>query len=183
MAGSVDRSERRDWNVQRSFRRFVYPAIAAYFVITFVAVNVLTADPVAQFYALFPIGLLTGIVLLGLATKTQKRQMAEAHAGYNVQDGSKPFFLFGKREYTRYRVDTGSLQGMTAGYSPYKDKLDRIEQEQREMQCEVCADEIGWDGGYFVETRALYRVFGIPIREKILETDAYCGAHKPRDFQ
>ncbi len=72
---------------------------------------------------------------------------------------------------------------MTIGGKGYFEHLQSREREQREMDCEVCHDTIGYDGGYFVETRRLYRVLGFPIRETITEVDAYCTRHKPRDFE
>lgn len=175
----IDRSERRDWDVEKSFIQFVFPAIVGYFVVSLGAVALLKVPPFEQMYSVVLVGLLIGMGFIGLAARAQKRQMAESYVGYNVQDEGKPLFLFGKRKYSRYRVDEGTSSGPT----PYRDKLEDIKKKQREMRCTVCADEIGRNGGYFVETRYLYRVFGFPVRETIIEMDAYCTDHKPKDFR
>lgn len=180
---NIDWKEKRDWDVEKSFKQFVFPAIAAYFLFTLGSYALLDVGPLEGFYAIVVIGFFAGLATFGLAVRAQRRQMADANVGYNVQDGGKPLFLFGKREYTRYRVDRGGMRAAGGGYTPYRDTLEDIRREQRKERCEVCADEIGRSGGYFVETRYLYRIFGYPVREKIIDFDAYCANHKPKDFQ
>lgn len=183
----MDWSERRDYDVPQSFKKWMFPAIALYFTISmgiYFGFEFLTSMGVLEaFYLWFFMTGLLGFIFIFGAGKKQDMEMEMSHHGYNTQDkDTKPFFLFGSQEYKRYRVDTGGFQGMRMGFDPFADKLDELEKRQREMDCKVCADEIGYDGGYFIETRKLYRVCGFPVREEHLDTEPYCSNHKPRDF-
>lgn len=185
MSDTMTRHKRREFDVWKSFLQFVFPAIGAYFVVVgvFVTYARQITGPAETFQLVIPVGLVVGGVFLGLATRIQQRQMQESFMGYNVQDGSKPWFILGRREYTRYRIDNGTGQGMAKRPNRRRNRLQARERQQREMDCCVCQTTIGRCGGYFVETRHIYRVFGLIVWETILETDAYCPEHKPPEFQ
>lgn len=175
----------RDYDVTQGIRRRVYPAIGVYFVLAMGCYELVRRfmSPEDMFGVLLPMAGILAFVIVGGAIRSQQRQMSQTHIGYAAQDRPRPLFLIGSREYTRYRVDDGHYQGITRGGTGYFDRLQEREREQRKMDCDVCHDTIGHNGGYFVETRRLYRIFGLPIWEKIVTVEAYCTRHKPRDFQ
>lgn len=181
----ISRGERREFDLQRAVRRFMYPAVVAYFATILGVLFVIpkTATALDVIVGMLAIGFLLGVAFLGVAARTLEIQRADSFVGYNIQDGSKPLFAFGTREYTRYRIDDGTRGNLSRVYPPYRENLTARTQRQRELECAVCGNTIGLDGGYFVESRTIRRVFGIPVGETIRETDAYCAEHKPDEFQ
>ena len=180
-----NRPDRRDFDVQQSFKRWVYPSIILYFVVCMGLAGLvgLYLPVLETFYALFPICILFGFPIIWIAGKKQDHAMKASHSGYNVlDDETRPFFLFGMKSFKKYRKDTGGFQGMRIEFDKYANKMDDREQRQREMPCEVCGEEPGINGGYFVEHRVVTRILGLRVRERIKETDAYCVKHEPRDF-
>ncbi len=177
--------DRREFDLKRAVRRFLYPAVVVYFGMMIVAAGILGGSThlVDVLVGMVAIGFLVGCGVLGLAIRGLRKQADASDMGYNVQDGSKPMFALGQREYERYRIDTGASDTGTSARSQYRDVLAYRRREQRGMECKVCQSTIGRNGGYFVEHRSISRIFGIQVREQIHKTDAYCSAHKPEEFQ
>lgn len=177
--------DRREFDLKRAARKFLYPAIAIYFGVMFSVAWIFgdTAHLIDVIAGMVAVGFLVGIGVLGLALRGLWRESDASEMGYNVQDGSKPMFVLGRREYERYRIDTGAVEPGRGPHSSYRDALAYRQREQRGMECEVCQTTIGRNGGYFVEHRTISRIFGIRVREQIHDTEAYCGAHKPEEFQ
>lgn len=176
---------RREFDLKWAVRRYFYPAIAVYFLLMFLVVVGLhgVSHLVDVLAGSMAIGFIVGVGVLGLATRTIRRQSDASDMGYNAQQGTKPLFVLGRREYERYRVDDGSSEAEVDAQSAFRDALAYRVRAQRGMECRVCQTTIGRDGGYFVEHRTLWRICGVPVRERIQETEAYCAAHKPDGFR
>ena len=180
----------RDWDLDESFRPIYIGTVVAltFGVASFYVVSAFVTPPLAAFYLSMLVALVVvGSIIWPLA-KRQSRRLTATHKGYNQQPAERPFFWFGSAEYNRYRIDEGVMQGMRRGLDPHADKLDKLEREQREGACEVCHEDVYGmpspmgDEFYVVEDRRVYRVFGIPVREKICGWKTYCSQHKPNSF-
>jgi len=180
-----NRPNRRDFDVQKSFKKWVIPSIVLYFIVCGGIFGVLSVflSPLTTFYAVFPICILFGFPIIWGAAVKQHHAMEASHHGYNVlEQETRPLFFFGTQSFKKYRKDTGGFQPTRIGFDPYTDKLADREQRQRKMDCETCGKEPHVNGGYFIEHRKVTRVLGLPVRERITKTDAYCSEHEPCDF-
>jgi len=122
-------------------------------------------------------------------------KMNMAHHGYNVNWDPQTKKLFGRDTYHIIRADPGTLQAAIIGFNnnPFavsKHQIQKIESKQREnATCEICQQELfeqralDQDGAYFVEKRRRLWLFGLPIKEKILNWDSYCPEHKPKQHK
>ena len=180
----------RDWDLDNSFRPIHIGIVVALTlgVASFYVVSVFVTPPLAAFYLWILVAFVVmGSIIWPLA-KRQSRRLTATYKGYNQQPEERPFFWFGSAEYNRYRIDKGIMQSMTMGFDPHRRKLDELEREQREGKCEVCHEDVYdtlspmGDEFYVVEDRRVYRVFGIPVREKICGWKTYCSQHKPNSF-
>jgi hypothetical protein len=139
--------------------------------------------------------ILLGTIFMGLiifyynGRNTTKMNMA--HHGYNVNWNLQRQRFFGWETYHILRADPGTLQAAIIGFNnnPFsvsKQQIQRIESKQREnATCEICQQELfeqqalERDGAYFIEKRKRLWLFGLPIKEKIINWDSYCPQHKP----
>lgn len=181
----------REWDLEESFKP-VYVGIGVALILgtaSFFVIDLVLSSTLYAFYAWFLVAfLIIGGTLYPLLQR-QDRRLTNTHKGYNQKPVDRPFFWFGSAEYNRYRIDEGVMQGMTMGYDPHRKKLDELEREQRDGHCEVCGDDVHeqfaphCDPFYAVESRKVYRVFGVPFREKIVDWNVYCSEHKPVEFE
>jgi hypothetical protein len=181
----------REWNADESFKS-VHIGIVVAFVLSiglFFVIEITVSSTVTGFLIWVFIAFLIILGTIFPLLKRQSNRLKSTHKGYNQNPIDRDFFWFGSSEYNRYRIDDGVMQGMTIGYDPHLESLDRLERKQRESKCEVCRDSVyeafdpNSDSFYVVENRKVYRFFGIPIREKVLGWDAYCSEHKPKEFK
>ena len=142
--------------------------------------SVLVLVGFAMFVVMFP--MLTAV----------KRKMRLAHKGYDVRWEIRPRKWFGFVEYDVKREDSGGLfgarayTGFGAAAAMRRDRIlrERIK-EQREMACEVCGQPAGGDlrdHSYFVEHRRAFVLFGVALRRRVVDVDAFCANHRPRDW-
>ena len=179
----------RDWELDESVRPF-YIGIVVALTLGVASFYVISAfvTPLAAFYLWMLVVFVVMWSIIWPLAKRQSRRLTATYKGYNQQPEERPFFWFGSAEYNRYRIDKGIMQSMTMGFDPHRRKLDELEREQREGKCEVCHEDVYGmpspmgDEFYVVEDRRVYRVFGIPVREKICGWKTYCSQHKPNSF-
>lgn len=181
----------RDWDLDESFKPIHIGIVACLGLafLAFIIIDFLISSAILVFYTWVAVSAFLVFGILYPLLRRQDKQLTSTHKGYNQKPAERPYFWFGTVEYNRYRIDEGVMQPATMGRDPYRDKLDRLEREQRESNCEVCKEEVHEkfaphsDPFYVVENRKLYRFIGIPYKEKILNWKAYCSEHKPEDFQ
>lgn len=181
----------REWNLEESFKP-VYVGIGVSLILgtaSFFAIDLVLSSTLYAFYVWIMVSFfMIGGTLYPLLRR-QDRRLTSTHKGYNQKPVDRPFFLFGSAEYNRYRIDEGVMQSMVVGYDPHRQKLDKLERKQRDGQCKVCGDDVheqfapNSDPFYAVESRRVYRVFGVPLRERIVDWDVYCSKHKPVKFE
>lgn len=155
-----------------------------------------TVSSTAEFFILQLLvsSLIMGPVIFYFAGQ-ERTKMNMGFKGYDVRMMSpENRTVFGSDEYEILRADPGNFQGSTIGinqnpFTVSKHTLDRIENKQRDRaKCELCQSAlfghstIESEGGYFVEKRKRYWIFGLPIREKILGWESYCSEHKPHSM-
>lgn len=181
----------RDWNLEDSFKPINIGIVVALVLslASFYFIQFFTESNIATFYLWIFVAFLIISGILFPLSKRQDRRLNNTNKGYNQKPNERPFFLFGSREYNRYRIDEGVLQFMTMGYNPHRERLDKLERKQRDSNCEVCDEEVHeyfaphTDPFYVIEDRKVYRVFGIPYKEKIVDWKSYCSEHKPENFK
>lgn len=140
-----------------------------------------------QLYVWLPILLFGSGIFVYLIVRREDRKLTNTIMGYNRNPVNRPFFLFGSSEYERYRIDDNPVSLVVV--DSYYNKLMDLERKQRSnSKCKNCgtefeSDPLDSDTFYVVEYRKLYRIFGIPIRDKVLDWDTYCYEHRPDNFQ
>jgi hypothetical protein len=181
----------RDWDIDESFKPVHIGIVVAFIlsIVAFYVIEITIGSTLTGFYIWIMIAILIITGILFPLLNQQDNRLDNTHMGYNQKPVDRPFFWFGSSEYNRYRIDEGTLQGMSLGYNPHLDTLQELERKQRDSDCEVCGCEVhehftkSRDPFYIIEDRKIYRIFGIPVREKILGWETYCSEHKPKNFK
>lgn len=191
-----DYKENREFDATKQAKRYTTKAIIVSILAVLTPLVLLGKFTTTPALILLYLEIILAILVMGpimfyfLGRNQTKMNMA--HQGYDINWTSNREQIFGTDTHHIIRADPGNGQAAIVGlnnnpFSVSKRTLQKIEKKQREdSQCETCGNQMfterifDEEGGYFVEERKRYWMFGLPIKEKIIGWDSYCPEHKPK---
>jgi hypothetical protein len=112
--------------------------------------------------------------------------------GYLEMPYAPPRRAFGRQQYTvRRDASEGRLRGLIVSNNPCfyrrESRLKERTSAQEAMDCEVCGrqTEDTWchdNGPVFLEQWSSWQVCFVPVSRRLVETEAFCRRHVPRDW-
>lgn len=193
-------SETRDSYIEKHILLGVALSIAAIATVGWAMWPVITAalaenNPAVTWLGLMSVTVLAGFAGLAVMLPVVKRQEAlrdYEFRGYHVRWSLTPRTWLGRHTYEVRRTDDLGYGGMIVGSPSAMRRDERLKERaasQREMDCNVCGKCVGGDSAfnpgneaYFVEHREAFYLFGVPLRRKLTEVEAYCDEHQPRGW-